>query len=319
VNELSRTFGCFGGSVSIRVSDEAGERAAAAALHRAELQLRMVHGRLTRFEATSELSRLNADPRRAVPASALLLELAAAVRWAGLVSDGLVDATCLGALERAGYGDSRADAEGLDPESFRAAAGSLEPRPASPDAAAHWRSVGVDREHGMVARPPGVMIDGGGLAKGLAADLLGRRLAAAHETFALDAAGDLLLGGSAPRARTVVVRDPFGGRPLRELRLARGALATSGITHRSWLRDDSTLGHHLIDPGRGEPAWTGLLQVTALAPTALEAEVRAKAALLSGPEGAAHHLPDGGVLVHASGEAEEVAGPLTERAVAAAA
>ena len=41
---------------------------------------------------------------------------------------------------------------------------------------------------------------------------------------------------------------------------------------------------------------------TALAPTALEAEVRAKAALLAGPEDAADHLPHGGVLVLASGE-----------------
>jgi FAD:protein FMN transferase len=39
------------------------------------------------------------------------------------------------------------------------------------------------------------------------------------------------------------------------------------------------------------------VQATAVAPTALEAEVRAKAALLSGPAGAAAWLPDGGVLV----------------------
>jgi len=45
------------------------------------------------------------------------------------------------------------------------------------------------------------------------------------------------------------------------------------------------------------PAFTGIVQATAVAPTALEAEIRAKAALLSGPDGAAGWLPDGGVLV----------------------
>jgi thiamine biosynthesis lipoprotein len=313
VNELSRRFGCFGGSVSVRVSDDSREAEAAAALRHAELQLRMVHGRLTRFEPTSELCRLNADPRCAVPASALLVELAAAVRWAGLASGGLVDATCIGALERAGYAESRARLGGLDRTSYATAAASLESRPALPGAGVRWRSIRVDREAGLVIRPPGVRIDGGGLAKGLAADHLGRRLGD-HKTFAIDAAGDLLLGGTAPRTRTVVVRDPFGGRPLHELRLARGAVATSGITHRSWVRAGGSLGHHLIDPGRGEPAWTGLLQVTALAPTALEAEVRAKAALLAGPASAARLLPDGGVLLHADGEAEAVAGPLAETA-----
>ena len=39
------------------------------------------------------------------------------------------------------------------------------------------------------------------------------------------------------------------------------------------------------------------MQVTALAPTAVEAEWRAKAAVLSGPEAAAGWLPHGGVVV----------------------
>jgi thiamine biosynthesis lipoprotein len=43
--------------------------------------------------------------------------------------------------------------------------------------------------------------------------------------------------------------------------------------------------HHLIDPERGTPAWTGVVQATAQAPTALAAETLAKTALLLGPEG----------------------------------
>jgi thiamine biosynthesis lipoprotein len=79
--------------------------------------------------------------------------------------------------------------------------------------------------------------------------------------------------------------------------LADGGVATSGIGRRSWLDARGRPAHHLLDPATGRPAFTGLVQVTALAPTALEAEIRAKAALLSGPDAARAWLPDGGVLV----------------------
>ena len=54
----------------------------------------------------------------------------------------------------------------------------------------------------------------------------------------------------------------------------------------------------------GRPAFTGVVQATALAPTALEAEVRAKAAVLSGPAGAMGWLSEGGVAVFDDGSHE---------------
>ena len=80
---------------------------------------------------------------------------------------------------------------------------------------------------------------------------------------------------------------------LTELTLTDGAAATSGVTRR---------GRHLIDPGTGRPARTGIVQATAMAPTALEAEVRAKSALLAGPAAARRPSPHGGLLVLADGE-----------------
>ena len=41
--------------------------------------------------------------------------------------------------------------------------------------------------------------------------------------------------------------------------------------------------------------------MTALAPSALQAEMRAKAALLAGPAQAQRWLPDGGLIVHDDG------------------
>ena len=99
------------------------------------------------------------------------------------------------------------------------------------------------------------------------------------------------MGGS---ARPLRIASPWDDDDvLTELTLTDGAAATSGVTRRGW---------HLIDPGTGRPASTGIVQATALAPTALEAEVRAKAALLAGPATAGDHLPHGGLLVLADGE-----------------
>jgi thiamine biosynthesis lipoprotein len=106
------------------------------------------------------------------------------------------------------------------------------------------------------------------------------------------------------------VAHPFGGEPVHRLWLGPGAIATSGIDSRLWRRPDGTFAHHLIDPMTGAPAWTGLVTVTALAPTALEAETLAKAALLSGPRTGGELLVEhGGVLVHDDGDVELV-GPL---------
>ncbi len=67
-----------------------------------------IEGRLSRFDASSDLSRLNADPRPAVPADPLLRAAVAAALRAASLSDGLVDPTLLGVLNRAGYRESRA-------------------------------------------------------------------------------------------------------------------------------------------------------------------------------------------------------------------
>jgi thiamine biosynthesis lipoprotein len=111
----------------------------------------------------------------------------------------------------------------------------------------------------------------------------------------------------------VRVDDPFGGEPIHELRLGEGAAATSGVGRRCWPGPDGRPTHHLLDPSSGEPAFTGIVQATALARTALLAETRAKAALLSGPGGAASWLPEGGVLVHDDGESEVVPAGRTQQ------
>jgi thiamine biosynthesis lipoprotein len=280
-------FACFGSTCLV----EAGPGAAA----RARARLLEWHDRFSRFRPGSELSRLNADPRAAVPVSETMARLVEAVIEAGERTGGLVDGTLAAEIEAAGYrGDLGA------PLPLRLAL-RLAParRPASAGAAARWRALRL--EDGVLHRPPGLRIDSGGLAKGLFADLIAAEL---DGTFAVECGGDLRIGGA---PREIHVADPFGGPPLHTFTLAGAGVATSGIGNRSWLGTGGRPAHHLLDPATGRPAFTGVVQATAIAPTALEAEMRAKAAVLAGPERAADWLAHGGALVYDSGRVSVLA------------
>jgi thiamine biosynthesis lipoprotein len=267
---------------------------------------------LSRFRPRSELCALNADPRAAVPASLLMRDAVRAALSAAETTGGLVDPTLVDEIEAAGYARSR---EGVASASLvEALAFAPARRPASPRPAARWRELEVDEAFGVIRRPPGVRFDSGGIGKGLAADLLAERLRA-HRRFVVDCGGDLRVGGADVSVRPVevLVEHPLSRVHTHSLDLDGGAVATSGLNIRVWRRADGRFAHHLLDPATGEPAWTGLVGATALAPTAAAAETLAKAALLSGPEGAPRVLGDhGGLVVHEDGEVEPV-GPISVR------
>jgi len=238
--------------------------------------------RLTRFDPASELSALNVSPVDIVPASPLLRRFVVGALWAAERSGGLVDPTLLGPLRAAGYDRDRRHAELPLADALREAPPRA-PAAAHPDAP--WRAISVGAA--TIARPPGLELDSGGTGKGLAADLTAMLLERA-DRFAVDCGGDLRVGG---------------------------AVATSGLNVRLWRDAAGRPAHHLLDPSTGRPAWTGLVGATAFAPTALEAEVLAKAALLSGPARAPRILArHGGLAVRDDGEVE-LCGRLRPRVV----
>jgi FAD:protein FMN transferase len=271
-----------------------------------------IERRLSRFNPGSDLSRLNEDPRTCVPAGRMLRTAVAATLRTAALSGGLVDPTLLAALRRVGYSESRAY---VRPPSLARALSAAPPRcRARPGAAAEWRSVEVDDRAGVIRRAPGVQLDLGGSVKGWTADLVASALAR-HGRCAVDCGGDLRVAGGRGSTWEVGVRHPLTGAIAHTLVVRSGGVATSGIDARLWERGNGEFAHHLLDPATGMPAWTGLIAATALAPTALDAEALAKAALLSGPAGgrallAARH---GGVLVHDDGAVEVVDGPRRRR------
>ena len=303
----AESFDCFGGACAVVVSGVGSRGTAADAAHWARAQLLAWHEQFTRFSRASELSRLNADPRTTVPATPLMVELAAAVRAAGSTTGGLVDGTLIAQLEAAGYDGHRphaASAELDAPALDRAVAGASPLR--------DWATIEVDRVHGTIDRPPGVRIDSGGLVKGLLADVLCGWLGD-YDDVVVDCCGDVRFGGVDEGVRDVEIAHPLGG-VAAVLDVGDGAIATSGTTARRWRLDDGADAHHLLDPATGRPVHSGLVQVSALAPTALEAEVLAKWALLSGPDLAEDRLIHGGVTVDDSGAVREIVGSARCRA-----
>lgn len=275
------------------------------AADRVESFLRDYEARLSRFREDSELSALNADPRDEVPASELLCSAVQAAVDAAELSGGLVDPTLLDDLERSGYSDRWTGDEQID---LREALDGdrPDPHPASPAGAKRWREIEVDHEAGVIRRPAGLRIDNGGSGKGHAADLAAGLLDG-YEHWAVDCGGDIRIGGELAAEREVEILDAFTGEPGDSISVRRGAVATSGMRSRIWRSADGSPSHHLLDPSTGEPAFTGLVSATALAPTALEAETLAKTALLSGPPGARRILArHGGITVDENGTTERI-------------
>jgi thiamine biosynthesis lipoprotein len=298
--EAVERFRCFGAhcTVLVRGAGPVGSPFQAAALARRRLEA--WHRRFSRFDPDSELSRVNWDPRSTVGVSPAMALFVKAALGAAALTGGLVDPTLVEQLEQAGYsGDLDRKSVALA-DALRAAPAR---RPAAPDPRGRWRQVSVDAAARTLTRPPGVRLDSGGIAKGLFGDLLAAGLYG-HAAFAIDAAGDVRFGGADGLARPVRVASPLDDSILHTFELVRGAAATSGISKRSWVDSSGRPSHHLLDPATGRPAFTGVVQVTALAPTGTEAEALSKAALLSGAERARGWLAHGGLIVYDDGHPE---------------
>jgi len=290
--EQQDAFACFGSRCTVIVAD-ARVADAADAVGQAELRLLEWHEQFSRFQADSELMRLNRAPEETVSVSPMMRRVVEAAVRAAATTGGLVDQTLLTEIERAGY-DSHFEGDGMP----LAVALALAPdrAPGGPSRNASWKLVRTDRRAGTVTRPPGVRIDPGGIAKGVFADELASLLSG-YGAFVVDCGGDMRLGGRLGLAREVNVASPFDESILHTFTIASGGVATSGVGRRSWLDRDGRPAHHLLDPATGQPAFTGIVQVTALAPTATEAESLSKAALLSGPVAAERVLVHGGAIV----------------------
>jgi thiamine biosynthesis lipoprotein len=230
----------------------------AAVAHAAEIEALFAEREraFSRFRPHSELALVNASRRPLVVVSPLFARTLRAALDAAAATDGLVEPTLGAALEAAGYDR---DFPRVLPDAT----------PAGPAAPGRRRSVRLAGR--VVVRPPRVRLDLNGVVKALAID---DAVALFDEPGFVSAGGDVAVRGGA------VVGLPHGG----SVRVDGGGVATSGVTHRRWLRGGA-VQHHLIDPRTGRPASSRWTEVTVVAPTCLDADVAAKAAFLLSDDG----------------------------------
>ena len=247
----------MGGWISA-VLGGAGDPAAAALLDRVAAW----SFRLSRHELDSDLSRLNANPARVVrvrPTLAAALHAAASARR---LSGGLVDVGVLEARRRVEAGE-----------------------PAVP--AGRWSITG-----NAATRPDGAGLDLSGTAKGwLAERALGLPAMAALPVTLVECDGDIAVrsDGSIPFAIEIEdprAEDPDTLAPITTLTLPYGmpiriGIATSGTYRHRW--DGRS---HIVDPATGEPASSGVVSATVIAPDASAAEALAKVVVLRGRDAA---------------------------------
>ena len=213
-----------------------------------ERWVRSIAARITRFDESSELSRLNAAAAW-VDISPELEHLLRASLLAFEMSGGLVNVAVLPSMLAIGY---------TRPLSQGPTAAHLDQAHTAP-----FLPEVLKVARGRARLAPNVRIDLGGIAKGWMADQLAERLG---RHVLVNLGGDLYARGEWPVAiacKTYLLRN-------------LGA-ATSSTRKRRW----GDL-HHLIDPRTGLPATTRVEEVSVVAETALDAEVLAKTVLISG-------------------------------------
>jgi len=251
---VNRTEAVMGTLVTIDVA------APDAAIERAFGWFHEVESHCSRFDSTSELMQLT--PGKPTAASPILFE---AVRFALTVAEesgGAFDPTVGHRMAARGFNREHRTGEVAVP--------------VKADEDVSYRDVQVDADaHTILLRRP-LTLDLGAVAKGLAVDAAARELQP-FENFAIDAGGDLYLGGHNPQGQpwSVGIRHPrHNGELIDRLRVTNQAVCTSG---------DYERGEHILDPQTGS-ASNAVASATVVASGAMLADALATAAFVLGPE-----------------------------------
>lgn len=260
--------------VTIRVIHSGDEAGVQAAMDRAFGWFHEIEERCTRFHQGSELMQLTAQAGVPVPASTILYE---AVRFALMVAE-----ESGGAFDPAvGH---RMHARGFNREHRT---GEIVPSTCTPGDDVSYRDVQLDPDLRTITLRRPLTLDLGAVAKGLAVDAAARELEPFRD-FAIDAGGDLYLGGSNEKGGpwSVGIRHPrIENELIASLRVSNQAVCTSGDYERRTPSSAADQGGlpHILDPRTGATA-EAVASATVVAPGAMLADALATAAFVLGPQ-----------------------------------
>jgi len=257
---------------------------AAASILRAELD--SLDRVASRFRVDSEISRLQGAGGQKVVVGVEMLELLVVALRAAEMTDGAVDPTVGGAMNRLGY--DRDFSEIRSGVAGRLPVGAPVPG---------WKSIELDIPARTVRVPIGTQLDLGATAKAWAADRVAARVFSLLGCGVLvSLGGDIAVAGEPPEGGfRIGLGDTSGGSPTGGVvAISSGGLATSGIAVRQW-RLGGRRVHHILDPATGLPVKPMWRTVSVAAASCLDANTASTAAMVKGPDAlswlAARSLP----------------------------
>lgn len=229
------------------------------------VRLREIEDRMSVNKAGTELDRVNAAAGRE-PVSVdpdVMDVLVNALRYAQL-SDGAFDPTVGPLVKLWGIGTDNARIPA--PEELKEVLPLI-----------NWRDVILDTQaHTIFLRRPGMALDLGAIAKGYAADEMARMLKTNNVPRAIiDLGGNVLAYGEKQGGKNwrIGVQDPSGERGdyVGILEIKNKTMVTSGVYER-FLIQDGIRYHHILSTSNGYPVQNGLLSVTIIGNSSIDAD-----------------------------------------------
>ncbi len=237
---------------------------------RALAWFRAVEDSCSRFDPASEVSSLLSHAGEEVAVSQMLFGAVQFALALAQETDGAFDPSIGHLLEARG-----------DNVEYRT--GTIVDTATVPMPATSWRDVRINADRGTITLARPLMLELGAVAKGLAIDLAARELRDVGN-FAIDAGGDLYLGGTnAARERwTVGIRHPRDASGLLEtLHVSDLAVCTSGDYARRFATRDGLVNHHIVD-ARSRQTAERSISATVVAGSAMVADALSTATFVLG-------------------------------------
>jgi thiamine biosynthesis lipoprotein len=133
-----------------------------------------------------------------------------------------------------------------------------------------------ENENSVMLKEPGMAIDLGAIAKGYAADEVVRILKAnGIKSAAADLGGNIYVLGKKPNGSPwkIGIQDPFEprGNTFATVDVADKTLVTSGVYERYFIKDGKRY-HHILDTSTGYPVDNGLVSVTIISDSSIDAD-----------------------------------------------
>jgi len=241
--------------------------------------LRDVDGRMSTYQAESEVSRINnAAAGERTPVSDDTARVVTAALTAAQITGGAFDPTVGPLVDLWGFGPK----------------GSRHKAPPTADIDAARASVGyhnITLADGFVSKnSPDVHLDLSGVAKGFGVDKVAELFDSKGLTnYLVEVGGEIRTRGRADEGRAwrIGIEKPTlaGNEFERILDLNGEALATSG-NYRIFFEDGGKRYAHIIDPRTGRPLDHLLTSATIIAPSSMQADALSTSMLVMGPEAA---------------------------------